>query len=409
MPKFAKELTAAAVAKLREPGRYPVGGAAGLQLRVTEAGSRLWVHRITVDGKRRDIGLGRFEDVSLSEARELARDKNRMVRLGMNPLPLPVPKPIVVAMRKFRDDAQEYVESKRDGWRNEKHKAQWTSTLETYAYPLIGDKASGEIGVDDVLRVLKPIWSTKTETATRLRGRIESVLGYAAVRDGREGINPASWRGVLDKILPAPDKVRKRKHHPAMPIGQAPGFMRELQEIPGMSALALRFTILTAARSGETRGATWSEIDLGAGIWTVPGERMKAGVTHRVPLSNQALALLKAMPRIAGTDLVFPSPRGGQLADMSMTALMRRKNLEYVPHGFRSTFRDWAGDHTEYARDVVETALAHTVGNQTEAAYRRSDALERRRPLMQDWADYLDSTHPVDHAASARDQTSSML
>lgn len=405
MPKFAKELTAAAVAKLREPGRYPVGGAAGLQLRVTDAGSRLWVHRIMVDGKRRDIGLGRFEDVSLSEARELARDKNRMVRLGVNPIPLPEPKPIVLAVRKFREDATEYVESKRDGWRNEKHKAQWTATLETYAYPLIGDKACRDIGVDDVLQVLKPIWSTKTETATRLRGRIESVLGYAAVRDGREGINPAGWRGVLDKILPSPDKVRKRRHHPAMPIAQAPGFMRELEDIAGMSALALRFTILTAARSGEVRGATWDEVDLDAGVWTVPGERMKAGVTHRVPFSRQALALLKGMPRIAGTDLVFPSPRGGQLADMAMTALMRRKDLEYVPHGFRSTFRDWAGDHTEYPRDVVETALAHTVGNQTEAAYRRSDALERRRPLMQDWADYLDSSPRAGRVASAADQT----
>ncbi|PZP57556.1 MAG: integrase [Delftia acidovorans] len=398
MPKFAKELTAAAVAKLREPGRYPVGGAAGLHLRITDSGARLWVHRIMVDGKRRDIGLGRLEDVSLSQARDAARDKSRLVRQGLDPLPAPQLAPVENVVRTFRATAEEYVESKRDGWRNEKHRAQWTATLEAYAYPEIGEKDVGEIGIDDVLRVLRPIWSSKTETATRLRGRIESVLGYAAVREGRSGINPASWRGVLDKILPAPDKVRTREHHPAMPIAEAPAFMLTLEDVAGASALALRFLILTAARSGEVRGATWAEVDMQAGIWAVPAERMKAGAAHRVPLSGQALALLESLPRFAGSDLLFPSPRGGQLADMAMTALMRRRGLAYVPHGFRSTFRDWAGDHTEYPREIVEAALAHAVGNRVEAAYRRKDALERRRPLMQDWANFLYSTR---HAASA--------
>lgn len=402
MPKFAKELTAAAVAKLREPGRYPVGGAAGLHLRITDSGARLWVHRIMVDGKRRDIGLGRLEDVSLSQARDAARDKSRMVRQGIDPLPALQLAPVAKVVRTFRATAEEYVESKRDGWRNEKHRAQWTATLEAYAYPDIGEKDVGEIGIDDVLRVLRPIWTSKTETATRLRGRIESVLGYAAVRDGRSGINPASWRGVLDKILPAPDKVRTREHHPAMPISEAPAFMRALEEVGGMSALALRFLILTAARSGEVRGASWSEVDLQAGIWAVPAERMKAGAAHRVPLSTQALALLQGLPRFAGSDLLFPSPRGGQLADMAMTALMRRRGLAYVPHGFRSTFRDWAGDHTEYPREIVEAALAHAVGNRVEAAYRRKDALERRRPLMQDWADFLT---PTPHVATVAGQT----
>lgn len=399
MPKFAKELTAAAVAKLRDPGRYPVGGAAGLHLRITDSGSRLWVHRIMVDGKRRDIGLGRFEDVSLSQARDAARDKSRLVRQGLDPLPSLQLAPVAKVVRTFRATAEEYVESKRDGWRNEKHRAQWTATLEAYAYPDIGEKDVGEIGIDDVLRVLRPIWTSKTETATRLRGRIESVLGYAAVRDGRNGINPASWRGVLDKILPAPDKVRTREHHPAMPIAEAPAFMRALEEVGGMSALALRFLILTAARSGEVRGASWSEVDLHAGIWAVPAERMKAGAAHRVPLSTQVLALLQGLPRFAGSDLLFPSPRGGQLADMAMTALMRRRSLAYVPHGFRSTFRDWAGDHTEYPREIVEAALAHAVGNRVEAAYRRKDALERRRPLMQDWANFLESTPRAASAA----------
>lgn len=393
MPKFAKELTAAAVNKLKAPGRYPVGGAAGLHVRITDSGTRLWIHRILVDGKRRDIGLGRLDDVSLSEARDMAREKSKQVRQGLDPLQASHQlAPVTKAIRTFKDTATEYVDSKRDGWRNEKHKAQWTSTLETYAYPEIGNMNVGDIGVEDVLKVLRPIWATKTETATRLRGRIESVLGYASVRDGRNGINPARWRGVLDKILPAPDKVRTREHHPAMPIDHTPEFMRELFGVAGTSALALRFLILTAARSGEVRGATWGEMDLKAGVWSVPAERMKAGVAHRVPLSTQALALIKSMPKIDGTDLVFPSPRGGQLADMAMTALMRRKSLPYVPHGFRSTFRDWAGDHTEYPREVVESALAHTVGNRVEAAYRRKDALERRRPLMQDWANFLAAT-----------------
>ncbi|MDR2325519.1 MAG: integrase arm-type DNA-binding domain-containing protein [Acidovorax sp.] len=397
MPKRAKELTASAVAKLKEPGRYPVGGVDGLQLRITDAGTRLWICRITVNGVRRDIGLGYYEDVTLSQARDEAREKHRSVRLGLD-LGLPAvgqrpTKPVAIEVQKrtFKAVAIELIESKRDGWRNGKHVDQWRNTLETYAYPVMGDMDVAEVGLQHVLDVLRPIWGKKTETATRLRGRIESILGYAFVHGWRTGDNPAQWRGLLDKVLPAPEKVRKREHFASMPVDDVPAFMARLAEIPGAAAQALRLLILTAVRSGEVFGARWAEFDMVDGVWTVPAERMKAGVEHRVPLSRQVLALLSSIPRIEGSELVFPSARGDKpISNMSMTMLMRREKLDYVPHGFRSTFRDWAGDFTEYPRDILEAALAHTVGNKVEAAYRRKDALERRRPLMQDWADLLE-------------------
>ena len=403
MPKRAKELTAAAVAKLRTPGRYPVGGAEGLHLRITEAGSRLWVCRIIVGDKRRDIGLGRYEDVSLSQARDEARDKRKMVRQGVNPMPTakeapPKPK----TPHPFRKVAAEFIAGKKEGWKNEKHKAQWSSTLETYVYPFIGDMDVADVAMANVLDVLRPIWSAKTETATRVRGRVESVLAYAAVQGWRDTDNPARWKGLLDKVLPEPEKIKKTEHHPAMPIDEAPAFMDVLAGVKGTAAMALRLLVLTATRSGEVRGARWSEFDLEEGVWTIPADRMKGGVEHRVPLSTQALRLLSVVPKFKDNELLFPSAKGELLSDMAMTVLMRKRGLVYVPHGFRSTFRDWAGDHTEYQRDIVEAALAHTVGNKVEAAYRRKDALERRRPLMQDWADHLLS---IRRAASAPDQT----
>lgn len=412
MPKRAKELSAAAVSKLREPGRYPVGGVEGLQLRVTDAGTRLWICRITVDGKRRDIGLGYFEDVTLSQARDAAREKRRSLRLGLDlglptigerakPAPAPVP-----VKHLFSVVAAEFIDSKREGWRNDKHIDQWKNTLETYAYPVIGNMDVADIELAHVLEVLRPIWSTKTETASRLRGRIEAILGYASVHEWRKGENPAQWRGLLDKVLPQPDKLKKRNHFPAMPVEDVPGFMSRLRAVQGAAAQALMLLILTGARSGEVLGARWSEFDLTDFVWTVPADRMKAGVEHRVPLSRQAVQLLSEIPRFAGTDLLFPSRSGDKpISNMSMTMLMRREQLEYVPHGFRSTFRDWAGDHTEYPRDILEAALAHTIGNKVEAAYRRKDALERRRPLMQDWADCL---VPIPPAAISQGQTASM-
>lgn len=403
MPKIAKELTVAAVAKLREPGRYRVGGVQGLQLRVTDTGTRLWVYRVVVAGKRRDIGLGNLQDVTLSQARDAARDMGRSIRSGVDPKPAKAP---VVAQSRnlFKIVAHDMIAAKKAEWRNEKHKAQWTNTLTTYAYPTLGEMDVSEIGLSHVLDVLKPIWTTKTETATRVRGRIESVLDYATVHNWRSGDNPARWKGLLDKVLPAPGKIAKAVHHPAMPIDDTPKFMQSLVSVIGSSSLALQLLILTATRSGEVRAARWEEFDLEEGVWTIPAERMKAKVEHRVPLSTQALHLLSVVPKIKDTEFLFTSPKGGCISDMAMTTLMRKRGLSYVPHGFRSTFRDWAGDHTQYPREVVEAALAHTIGNKVEAAYRRKDALERRRPLMQDWADFLAAISP---AAKDQAQTSS--
>ncbi|MDR0478584.1 MAG: tyrosine-type recombinase/integrase [Burkholderiaceae bacterium] len=408
MPKLAKELTVAAVARLRDPGRYAVGGVQGLHLRVTDFGTRLWVLRLVAGGKRLDIGLGNFEDVTLSQARDAARDKRKAARLGtdVRPARAPINDVNSGSPHLFSDVATELIASKSSAWKNSKHAAQWTSTLATYAYPVMGSVDVRDIALAHVLQVIQPIWIDKTETATRVRGRIEAVLDYATARQWRQGDNPARWKGLLDKLLPAPQKVRKTRHHKAMPIQDTPIFFSGLlANTHGTAALVLRLLILTATRSGEVRGARWDEFNLDERVWTIPAERMKAGVEHRVPLSRQALQLLSTVPRFGQDDhgLLFPSSRGsGAISDMSMTQLMRRRGLDCVPHGFRSTFRDWAGDYTQYPRDLVEVALAHTVGNKVEAAYRRKDALERRRPLMQDWADYV--SHPL-HAASAANRT----
>lgn len=384
-----------------------MGGAEGLHLRITPAGTKLWVCRLQVGERRLDVGLGSFPEVSLSEAREKARDARRAARAGINPVqPKPRPElPVAPKLNTFRMAARELIVSKRDEWKNAKHRAQWENTLETYAYPVLGDMDVSAIGLPEVLNVLKPIWLEKTETATRVRGRIESVLDYATVHNWRTGDNPARWRGLLDKVLPAPAKIAQTEHHKAMPSEDTPEFMRVLKQAKGTSPLALQLLILTAARSGEIRGARWDEFDLEGGVWTIPAERMKAGVEHKVPLSTQALRLLSEIPRFDGVALLFPSAKdmNRPISDMTMTNLLRKRGLEFVPHGFRSTFRDWAGDNTEYPRDLLEAALAHSLEDKTEAAYRRKSALERRRPLMQDWADFLDGSTP--RAAMPQSQT----
>ena len=253
-----------------------------------------------------------------------------------------------------------------------------------------------DVGLPQVLAVLQPIWKTKTETASRLRGRIESVLDWATARGYREGLNPARWKGHLDHLLPSPGKIVKAGHHAAVPVGEAGAFMQALRAQQGTGAKALEFAILTAARSGEARGATWREIDIDQAMWVVPGDRMKAGKEHRVPLSDAALALLRELPRIAGTDLVFPAPRGGLLSDMTLVAVTRRMGVAAVPHGFRSTFRDWCSERTNHPREVAEMALAHTIGDKVEAAYRRGDLFEKRRALMSEWAAFL--AKPEAHA-----------
>ena len=394
MSRKATELGALAVSRLREPGLHAVGGVSGLYLQVTSSGARSWILRATVGGKRRDMGLGGFPDVTLAFAREKAREARSKIEQGLDPIlererALSLLRAEQAKSMTFEAACQALIDAKSDEWRNPKHRAQWAASLATYAYPTIGKLQVGDVGQAHILSILQPIWKEKTETATRLRGRIEQVLDWARVRGFREGENPARWRGHLDKLLPAPTKIAKVVHHKALPIDAMPGFMAQLRQRKGLSARALEFLVLAAARSGEVRGATWQEIDMEAAVWTVPAERMKAQKEHRVPLSPQALALLAGMPRVEGNDLVFPAPRGGQLSDMTLTNLMRRMELEAVPHGMRSTFRDWAAERTHFPREVAEMALAHTIGNAVEAAYRRGDLFTKRAEMMAAWSVFL--------------------
>lgn len=396
MVRKAREMSAIEVRRLKGPGRFAVGGVAGLYLYLNDAAGSSWVLRITVNEVREYMGLGSFPEVGLSEARSKAKEAKESFKQGINPklqrkqLASEL-KAKQESLKTFAEAASAYIDAHGESWKSEKHRAQWRSTLETYVYPVFGDLYVKDVGQEQVMRVLEPIWKTKNETASRLRGRIESVLNWAKVRGYRAGDNPAAWKGHLDKLLPAPNKVAKVKHHRAIPFAQMPEFMKALSTREGFSPRALEFAILCAARSGEVRGAVWSEIDLEARMWTVPAERMKAGKEHRVPLSSEALRLLKALPRIEGSNYVFPGRQGGDLSDMSLSKVTRDMQVDAVPHGFRSTFRDWVGDATHYPRDLVEIALAHTLDSKTEAAYRRGDALEKRRHLMEDWAQFCKS------------------
>ncbi len=394
MPKKAKELGPLQVSRLSKPGAHAVGGVAGLQLKINDEGARSWVLRAMVAGKRRDMGLGGYPDVTLAEARQRARDARAQIHIGADPIQARRDARSAVAAetaraKTFDQCAAAFIKAKSGEWANAKHHSQWETTLERFASPFIGGLVVADVDVSNVLQVLEPIWTTKTETASRLRGRIESILDWATARGYRTGENPARWRGHLDQLLARPKKIAKVKHHEAVPVDDVAEFMERLRKVEGVSADALEFGVLTAARSGEVRGARWPEIDLDAKVWTVPAERMKAKKEHRVPLSSQAVALLAKLPRFTETDLLFPG-RNGPLSDMSLTAVMRRLKLTAVPHGFRSTFRDWAAERTIYPRDLAEMALAHAIENAVEAAYRRGDMLAKRAAMMQAWADFLD-------------------
>ncbi|MBU7587939.1 MAG: integrase arm-type DNA-binding domain-containing protein [Sphingopyxis terrae] len=393
MAKKAKELSALAVQRLKEPGRYAVGGVDGLHLRIV-GDSRAWVLRIKIGNRRCDIGLGPYPEVSLADARDAARDHRKKVRDGIDPLQERQQARAALRVERaksktFKDCAEAYVEAHKAGWKNDKHVKQWSATLETYAYPKLGALPVAAIDTGLIQDVLRPIWGVKTETASRLRGRIESVLDWAKVNGYREGENPARWRGHLDKLLPARNKVQKVEHHAALPYAEVGAFMADLRKRDGISARALEFSVLCASRSGEVRNATWAEFDLVGNVWTVPGDRMKAGKEHRIPLSDAAVALLKALPRATGSDYVFPAPRGGALSDMALTAVLKRMARgDLTQHGFRSTFRDWAGETTAYPREVIEHALAHQLKDKAEAAYQRGDLLTKRARLMSDWTKY---------------------
>lgn len=403
MVRKAKELSALEVRRLVGPKRHAVGGVAGLYLYLNDKDGSSWVLRVTVGSAREYVGLGPYPEVSLAQAREKAREAKDLFRQGVNPKVRrrELASELVIQqsrLKTFKEAATAYIEAHGETWKNAKHRSQWSSTLETYAFPLIGSLLVKDVDQDSVLRVLEPIWKTKNETASRLRGRIQAVLDWATVRGYRQGDNPALWKGRLDKLLPASSKIAPVKHHRALDYRKMAEFMRRLRQQKGVSAKALEFAILCAARSGEVRGARWSEVDIKGEVWTVPAERMKAGREHRVPLSPSALQLLKGLPKVVGCDLIFPGRNEGPLSDMSLIKVLRDMEVDAVPHGFRSTFRDWVGEVTSFQREVAEQALAHVLESKVEAAYRRGDALDKRRTMMKAWAAFCDD-QPVQQLA----------
>lgn len=361
--------------------------------------SRSWVFRyVATDGKRKNMGLGPLDAVSLAQAREAAKVFRAQIKHPIERIdPLAARQRSQQADRlelarrmSFKDCALAYIEAKRGEWKNQKHAQQWENTLATYCYPTIGNLPVAEVDTALVVKCLQPIWTTKTETANRLRGRIESILDWATTSEYRVGENPARWRGHLENMLAKPTKIQKVVHHAALPYAEIGSFMADLRKREGVGAMALEFAILTAARSGEVRGATWSEIDFQKRIWTIPAGRMKAGKEHRVPLVQRTFELLETLERGASGDFVFPSGKPGKpLSDMTLTAVLRRMERgDLTAHGFRSTFRDWAAETTHFPREVCEQALAHQLADKVEAAYRRGDLFEKREMLMNEWANY---------------------
>ena len=397
------------------PGKYFDGAGHGLYLRIDSNGAKFWIQRIVIHGKRREMGLGGYPLITLAEARETARANKRLAYLGGDPM---AERRKAKSSITFAEAVAQYLESKLDGFKNEKHRKQWRATLDGYAFPVLGEMPVKAIGVSDVLRVLNPIWKEKNETASRLRGRIENVLSWATVAGHREGDNPARWTGNLAELLAKPSKLAKGDNQPAVALADLPRWWRLLQDREGMAAKALQFVSLTAARSGEVRGATWDEISIpevegcelanpaNQATWTIPPSRMKNGRAHTIPLCAEAVALLRSLPRMEGSDFVFFAPRGGQLSDMTISAVMRRmqetetaegregfldpvSKRAAVPHGLRSSFRQWSAQRG-YARDMAEIQLAHFIGSEVERAYQRSDMVERRRAMMSDWAAFLE-------------------
>ncbi len=401
MARKIGKLSPAEVRNKTTPGLYGDGG--GLYLNVGPTGGKSWLFRFMLNGIAREMGLGPVHTIGLAEARERATAARKLRLDGIDPLEARRAAKASRAAEKaaeaaalvtFRKAAEGYIETNKAAWRNAKHAWQWTATLEAHVYPVIGDVPVSAVSTGHVTRILTPIWTTKAETAARVRGRIETVLDYAKVHGWRTGENPARWKGHLDNVLPARAKVAKVEHHAALPWAEVGVFMAELEKQDGVGALAFRFVILTACRTGEAIGARWSEIDMAEAIWTVPGDRMKAGREHHVPLSDAALAVLREAAKLRQSNAdgpVFPGGTRGKgtagLSNMAMLAVLRRmKREDLTVHGFRSSFRDWASEVTSYQREVVEAALAHTINSKVEAAYRRGDLFEKRRRLMDDWA-----------------------
>ncbi|MDP2030767.1 MAG: integrase arm-type DNA-binding domain-containing protein [Thiobacillus sp.] len=385
----------------------------GLYLQVSESGAKSWIYRFQLNGKRREMGLGSLANVSAKDARARAAEARGMVHNKVDPLEhrkqqavaaFELAAQVAAGAVTFKKVALEYIEANRAGWKNVKHVTQWENSLDTYAYPVIGDTPVGEVDTAMVLEVVSPIWHSKTETAKRVRGRIELVLSYAKAKGFRSGENPAAWRGHLENVLPKPGKIAPHKPQPALPYDRMSEFMGDLRQREGISALCLEFVILTACRSGEALNAKWSEIDEEKGVWVIPAVRMKARKEHRVPLSDRLRAILAKAKEIRQGEYIFPGVRSGKpMTDMSLTSLVKRMDAKQVkndaerwldkksgrrivPHGFRSSIRDWAAEETHYPGEMAEMALAHVVGNKVEAAYRRGDMFEKRRQMMTDWA-----------------------
>lgn len=387
-------LKALVVERAKEPGMYADG--AGLYLQVARGGSKSWIFRYRFGGREREMGLGPLHTVSLAEARAAALEARKLKLKGIDPIEAKRSSALDQRLKAARvlsfDEAlTAYLKTRAGAWGNAKHSAQWSSTVKTYASPHFGSVPVHRVDTSLVVKALEPIWATKTETASRLRGRIENVLDWATVSGFRSGENPARWKGHLDKILPAKAKVAKVVHHKALPFGEMAAFMEQLGAQSGQAAQALEFAILTATRTQEIIGATWGEIDLETSVWTIPGDRMKADKEHRVPLSPQAAALLRAQrPGTADAPLFEGRRAGKPLSNMAMLETLKRmKRGDLTVHGFRSSFRDWAAEITAYPNEVVEMALAHTVANKVEAAYRRGDLFTKRQALMADWGKYV--------------------
>ena len=397
MARKTKQLSAITVDRLKTKGLYHDG--AGLYLRVTDNGGKFWSFRFMLNGKAREMGLGPLHALSLSEARQRASECRKMITEGKDPIGSrdAVKAQAVLAAAKektFKECAEAYIDAHKAGWRNPKHIQQWGNTLKTYVYPVFGHIAVHEVDVTLVTKALEPIWKAKTETASRLRGRIEVVLDWARARGYRSGENPARWKGHLDNLLAPRAKVQRTQHQPALPNAQIGDFMASIGAQAGMASKALAFTILTATRTSEVIGATWDEIDLANKVWVIPANRIKAGREQRVPLSKAAIAFLESLKEereekpSKRPSFVFPSQsKSKPLSNMAMLALLKRmERTDITVHGFRSTFRDWAAEQTNFSREVAEAALAHAVGDKVEAAYRRGDLFEKRRQLMDAWA-----------------------
>jgi len=395
MGRSTEKLRALNVERLSStPGLYSDGG--GLNLRVSSPTARSWVFRYMLAGKAREMGLGSYPEVSLADAREAALAARKLKTLGKDPIAereaaRAAERAEAARAVTFQYCAKAYISARKPSWRNEKHGNQWAATLNTYAMPLIGDLPVQAVDVAMVHRILEPIWSRKPETASRLRGRIEAVLDWAATRGYRSGENPARWKGHIENLFPAHSKLRTVKHHAALPYAEINAFVASLRLDEGVAAVALEFAILTAARTGEILGAVWDEIDFANTVWTVSADRMKGGREHRVPLSAPAMAILKSQHKSTnGRGFIFPGSKEGKpLSNMAMLQTLRRMQRDDLTvHGFRSTFRDWAAERTGYPREVAEAALAHSIEDKVEAAYRRSDLFDKRRKLMNSWADF---------------------